>query len=275
MHYAYAGEGSPILFLHGFPAFWFVWEQQLQQFGETNLVIAPDGRGVNLTSKPSEVSSYQIEYLAKDVIELADHLNLDSFVVIGHDWGGALAWEVAKRYPERVSHLIVANSPPYDALMVAFATIEEQRAASEYMTRLKAPTAESRFLDNHCEVLWQVAFGPLVAKGIVHEDARAMYQACWEQPGSMTGFLNWYRANMPEFDEIQADHFKPSEATQITTPTLLLWGEHERAFTRPLLNIIPEYAPNMQLEMISDANHWLFLEQPEIAYQHIMKFINP
>jgi len=210
LHYAHAGEGRPIIFLHGFPAFWYAWHQQLEQFGQTMWAIAPDGRGVNHSSKPDAISAYHIDELALDVAQLADHLEIEQFVLVGHDWGGALAWQVAQNYPDRVSHLIVANAPPVSALHYALATMPEQRAASEYMTRLKAETAETRLLSNECEVLWQVSFEPLRLRGVVDEYDKPHYLNCWQTAGSLTGFLNWDRANVPDFDQIDAEAGKPT-----------------------------------------------------------------
>ncbi|MEM7333792.1 MAG: alpha/beta hydrolase [Chloroflexota bacterium] len=274
LHFAQAGQGYPIIFLHGFPAFWYVWRTQLEQLSQTMWVIAPDGRGVNQSSKPSKISDYHINKLAQDVIQLADYLEVERFVLVGHDWGGAQAWQVAQQYPDRVSHLIVANAPPLSALHFALATMPEQKDASAYMYRLKAHTAESTLLANRCERLWQVSFERLMAAGIFSDHDKAKYLNCWETPGSLTGFLNWYRANISEFDQIDAERHKPNAENQVHTKTLLLWGEHERAFIRPLLKIIPKYAPNVQIVDVPNASHWIHLENPSLFHYLIFKFIS-
>ena len=273
LHFVHQGSGAPIIFLHGFPAFWYVWKDQLAQFGQSIWAIALDGRGVNRSSKPADVASYRIEHLASDVVGLADHLGIEQFALVGHDWGGALAWEVAPRYPQRVSRLVVANAPPWAAFMYALATMPEQREASAYMDRLKADSAESLFLANNCERLWQVSMAPLVANGAYSDEHKDQFIRCWQTPGSLTGFLNWYRANVPEFDEIDEGEFRPNPQNQINTPTLLLWGEHERAFTPALLNIIPNYAPQVEIRHIARANHWIHLEQPQLFYEEVRQFI--
>ena len=273
IHYAHQGSGRPIIFLHGFPAFWYVWAEQLAQFGQSMWAIALDGRGVNQSSKPAELAAYRIEPLAADVVGLADHLGIKQFVLVGHDWGGALAWEVAWRYPQRVSRLVVANAPPWAALMYALATMPEQRDASGYMDRLKAVSAESRLLADNAEVLWQASFAALIANGHYSEEHKDHYIACWQRPGSLTGFLNWYRANVPEFDEIDAEKFRPKPETQINTPTLLLWGEHERAFIPAFLDLIPQYAPQIEIIRVASANHWIHLERPAFFRDAIEEFI--
>lgn len=273
IHFAHCGSGQPIIFLHGFPAFWYVWEAQLAEFGKTMWAIAPDGRGVNRTSKPTAVSAYQIQHLAADVVGLANHLGIEQFALVGHDWGGALAWEVAWRYPERVSRLVVANAPPLTILLYGLATLPEQREASTYMERLKAETAENRFLANNCAVLWQVSFQPLVDRGVYDAQHQAAYRRCWQIPGSLTGFLNWYRANVPPFGEIDVEANRPLSHNQIHTPTLLLWGEHERAFTPELLNLIPQYASQLKIKIVPGTNHWIHLEQPELFKTTVHQFV--
>lgn len=273
IHFAHQGSGRPIIFLHGFPAFWYAWKDQLEQFGQSMWAIAPDGRGVNRSCKPADVDAYRIEILVSDVVGLADHLGIDQFVLVGHDWGGALAWEVAQRYPKRVSKLIVANAPPWAAFMHSLATMPEQREASSYMDRLKAPTAETLFLAENAERLWQVSFAPLVDRGYYSDEHKEHYLKCWQTPGSLAGFLNWYRANVPTFDQIDREKYRPTSNNQIETPTLLLWGEQERAFTRPLLNSIPDYCSQLEIQLISGANHWIHLEQPKRFKTAIEQFI--
>ena len=235
--------------------------------------IAPDGRGVNRSSKPADVSAYQIKNLAADIIGLADHLGIEQFVLVGHDWGGALAWKVAQRYPDRVSHLIVANAPPWAAFMHSLATMSEQRQASEYMDRLKAETAEEVFLANNSERLWEVSFAPLVGRGHYSDEHKEHFLNCWQTPGSLTGFLNWYRANVPSFDEIDVEKYRPNTDNQVKTKTLLLWGEDERAFTRPLLETIPQYCEQLEIQIVPRANHWIHLEQPKLFAEAIQQFI--
>lgn len=271
LHYASSGQGQPIIFLHGFPACWYVWKKQLERFGESFWAIAPDGRGVNLSSKPKRLEEYKIEVLASDVVCLADHLGIERFVLVGHDWGGTVAWQVAKVYPQRVSHLIVLNAPPLDIFLQALALLPEQRSASNYMGRLKASSAETILLAQNCALLWQVSFAEFLRKGIFKESDRAFYIQSWQSSGSLTGFLNWYRANIPDFDSINAVQSKPDHRNNLV-PSLLLWGEQEKAFTRQLLELLINQIPDVDLVFIG-ADHWISLEQPDLFYQLTYDFI--
>ena len=109
--------------------------------------------------------------------------------------------------------------------MYSLATMPEQRQASDYMGRLKAETAEGIFLANNAARLWEVSFAPLVARGHYSNEHKERFLACWQTPGSLTGFLNWYRANVPPFDEIDGEKHRPNLHNRVKTKTLLLWGE--------------------------------------------------
>jgi len=273
LHYASKGQGHAIIFLHGFPACWYVWKPQLKQFGQTFWAIAPDGRGINRSEKPSDLAAYQIDILAADVVGLADQLGIKEFVLVGHDWGGALAWQVAQNYPERVSHLIVLNAPPLAAFLYALATLSEQREASTYINRLKLTGSETALLAENCALLWQ-SFAPFEANGIYDKHDRAYFLTAWQKPEALTGALNWYRANIPVFDEIFAAQYMPNDKNIINTPSLLLWGEHEKAFTKQLLELIPDYVSSLKIIEIPGADHWISIEQPDLLYRYILEFVD-
>src|ERR1035438_5433196 len=112
LHYVSAGKGPLILFLHGFPEFWYEWKNQLAEFGQDHLAVAPDMRGYNLSDKPSEVEQYQVRILIEDVRALAEHLgHKKKFILVGHDWGGAVAWAYAMAHPETLEKLVIVNAP--------------------------------------------------------------------------------------------------------------------------------------------------------------------
>src|SRR5579863_8373274 len=111
MHYVTAGRGPLILFAHGFPEFWYVWREQLNEFGGDYQAVAPDLRGYNLTSKPEGVENYRARHLIEDLRALAAHLGAKRFVLVGHDWGGAVAWGFALAHPELLEKLVIVNAP--------------------------------------------------------------------------------------------------------------------------------------------------------------------
>src|SRR6516165_1464331 len=112
LHYVSAGKGPLILFLHGFPEFWYEWKDQLAEFGKDHLAVAPDMRGYNLSDKPRDLAQYRISVLVEDIRALGEHFAPGKkFVLVGHDWGGAVAWSFAIAHPEMVEKLIIVNAP--------------------------------------------------------------------------------------------------------------------------------------------------------------------
>jgi len=110
-HYVTAGKGKLIIFLHGFPEFWYEWKNQLAEFGRDYQAVAPDMRGYNLSSKPGEVEQYQVKYLVEDLRALAEKLGHKKFILVAHDWGGAVAWAFAMAHPDRLEKLVIINAP--------------------------------------------------------------------------------------------------------------------------------------------------------------------
>src|SRR5271166_2812118 len=111
LHYVTAGTGKLLLFLHGFPEFWYEWKRQLEEFSRDFRVVAPDMRGYNLSSKPAGVDQYKLDFLLEDVRALVQHLGCDKCILAGHDWGGFVAWTFAGLFPDRVEKLIIINAP--------------------------------------------------------------------------------------------------------------------------------------------------------------------
>lgn len=141
LHYASAGRrGAPLmLFVHGFPEFWYAWEAQLAAFGDTHFAVAPDMRGYNLSSKPAEVDAYRPKPLVQDLEQFIAALGYDSAIVVAHDWGGAICWNLAIQHPERVARLVIVNSPHPWVFANALLSDPAQQAASAYMNWLRQP----------------------------------------------------------------------------------------------------------------------------------------
>lgn len=144
LHYAHAGQGPLILFLHGFPEFWYCWKQQLEDLGRDHFAVAPDLRGFNLSEHPAEVKQYKARILIEDVRQLAEHLGHEKFVLVAHDWGGAVAWAYAMAHPQTLSKLIMVNSPHPVTFARELAHNPAQQDASQYMNLLRSDKADRK-----------------------------------------------------------------------------------------------------------------------------------
>lgn len=275
LHYASAGErGKPLmLFVHGFPEFWYEWEAQLAEFGHTHFAVAPDLRGYNLSSKPGDVASYRPRHIVEDLVQFIGALGYDQAIVVAHDWGGAICWNLAIQFPQLVRQLVIINSPHPYLFARALATDPEQQAASAYMNWLRKSGSEKALAANDFALLDRMladADGKPAAW--YTPETRERYHAAWSQPGEegvhpLTGGINFYRASPmrpPGDGEAGPDLAQLDPASFVVrVPTLVIWGERDRALPKSLLNGLEDFVTDLRLERIPDGTHWVIHEQPE------------
>jgi len=276
LHYKRAGEGKLVLFLHGFPEFWRCWEKQLTHFGQDHLAVAPDMRGYNLSDCPPEVRDYRAKGLIEDIRQLARTFTQEKFVLVAHDWGGAIAWGLAIAHPELLSHLVIINSPHPYGFWRELATNPAQQKASEYMLLLRDPKAERVLSENRFERLLKMRFAGR-EEGPALDADREAYVEAWSQPGALTGSLNYYRAS-PLYPPSAADpgaaklKLEPKDFV-VRVPTLVIWGEKDKALLPSILEGIDEVVPGVEVVRVPDATHWVMDEKPDLVNAQIRRFI--
>jgi len=279
LHYVSVGQGKLIMFVHGFPEFWYEWDNQLVEFGRDYQAVAPDMRGYNLSSKPAEIEKYHVKEIIEDLRSLADHLGHEKFIMVAHDWGGAIAWSAAMRHPELLEKLIIINSPHPAVFARELLKNPDQQKASQYMLMLRSAEAERVLSENNFARLMDVLvqFG---SKWEMSEEKRLKYIAAWSQPGALTGSLNYYRVSplyppTSKNDEEQIGSILslPKEMFEIKVPTLVIWGEQDRALLTGNLNGLEEYIEDLVVKKIPDGTHWVIHEQPELVHGLIRDFI--
>ncbi|MBS0337350.1 MAG: alpha/beta hydrolase, partial [Proteobacteria bacterium] len=277
LHYQAAGSGRLVLFLHGFPEFWRCWKRQLEHFGADHLAVAPDMRGYNLSECPADVAQYRAKLLVEDIRQLAAGFTQDKFVLVAHDWGGAVAWSFAIAHPELLSHLIIINSPPPYGFWRELATNPAQQKASDYMLLLRNPKAERVLAENNFERLLKMRFAGR-EEGPALEADRAAYLKAWSQPGALTGSLNYYRAS-PLYPPAPGDagaaklKLDPKDFV-VRVPTLVIWGERDKALLPSILDGIGETVPGVEVVRVPDATHWVMDEKPDLVNAEIRRFIS-
>ena len=277
LHYAHYGKGPLIIFLHGFPEYWDMWKDQLEEFGKDYTAVAPDMRGYNLSSKPQEVSKYKQRYLMEDIRLLAEHLGFKKFILAAHDWGGAVAWTFAMFYPQFLEKLIIVNAPHPATFERELRNNPEQRKASSYMLFFRSKEAEKRLSADNYSFLLNMAFGGLIKSGVLTgEDIKGYIQA-WSQQGALTGGLNYYRAaNVEALENHEEAVKKPALGVllpKITVPTLVIWGEKDTALLTGCIEGLENYITDCTIKRIADASHWIVREKPELVNQLIRDFL--
>jgi pimeloyl-ACP methyl ester carboxylesterase len=263
LHYVEAGAGRPILFLHGFPEFWYAWKHQLDHFAPDHRVIALDQRGYHLSDKPEAVSAYALPVLVEDVRALLDHLGLQKVTLVGHDWGGVVAWAFAMAHAERLDRLVIINAPHPAVFRRELASNPAQQEASRYIGIFRTPQAESLLLANDCAALERIVLADGVAKGYFTPEDRAEYLAAWTQPGAITGGLNWYRAMGAAL---------PGEYI-FATPVLVIWGMKDTALLPGNLDGLDQWVARLHVERVPEADHWIVHQCPELVNRLIREFL--
>ncbi len=318
--HASGAPGRPVLlFLHGFPEGAFIWDELLAHFARPEhggyRCVAPFLRGFGRSSTPAEVEAYRAKHLVRDLAALIalESPNAPLAALVAHDWGGAVAWNLAAARPELMKRLVIINSPHPQTFWRELRQNPAQQAASAYMNFLVRPDAEALLAENDFARLWPFfdlmgasgagaqqqaaaalsdnAIGPGDAAqalalpdgaGWMTDALRAQYRAVWTGDGSrpgagLTGGLNYYRGSplrpAREGDAAAAGVELPPEAFTVKLPTLVLWAMQDSALLPELLSGLQRWVPQMQLERIERATHWVVHEQPARVAASIQRFL--
>lgn len=280
LHHAQAGEpGKPlVLFLHGFPEFWFAWHAQLQEFARDHFAVAPDTRGINLSDKPHGLAAYRAQAIVGDLVELVQALGYRQCVLVGHDWGGALAFALAIARPDLVSRLVILNAVHPWPFARALCHDPAQARASGYMNRFRQPDAAAMLRADDCAWLRRMlSDGDDVAPRWFDAATAARYHEAWTRPGALEAALDYYRASPlhpPTATEPGACAVAiDPDKVQVTMPTLVLWGERDRHLLAVCLEGLERVVPDLHVERFPDASHWIVHEQPDAVNRSIRGFI--
>jgi pimeloyl-ACP methyl ester carboxylesterase len=269
LHVVEAGpkSGPPVILLHGFPEFWYGWRRQIPALAEAGFrVIVPDQRGYNLSDKPKGVRAYNLNELTGDILGLINALEYEKVNLVGHDWGGAVAWALGIRNPERLHRLSIMNVP-HPAVMRRFLQRDiEQFRRSWYAIFFQIPwIPESGMRANH----WRGAERVLRGSGKIHTFANediAKYKQAWSQPNAMTSMINWYRAALRHQPPLPAD-------PRVKIPTLMLWGMKDVALSHRMARPSIDYCDDGKLVLFEDSTHWVQLDAAEQVNKLLIDFI--
>lgn len=265
-HVATAGPatGPLVMMLHGFPEFWYGWRHQMGALADAGFrVAAPDQRGYGQSDKPRGVPSYGLDTLADDVIALAAALGHAEFTVVGHDWGGMVAWHLAGRNPEEVKQTVILNAP-HPATFSSYAfTHPLQFLRSMYVGFFQVPwLPETALRANGCAAL-KMALTGTSNPGTFTEAELVHYQEAWERAGALTAMLNWYRA-MP---------LERLERARIATPLQVIWGDSDTALGKGMAEAGAAWCDQSQVVHLKGATHWLHHERASTVNALLTEFL--
>jgi len=265
LHVVEAGpeDGPLVILLHGFPDFWWGWRHQIEPLAEQGfLVVLLDQRGYNLSDKPPGVDAYSLDALAADVVGLADMYGHSAFRLVGHDWGGIVAWWTAIRFPTRVERLVILNAPHPDVWSLLGRRRFSQAFRSAYVAFFQLPRLPEALLKAGNFMLLRLSLTRTGRPGTFIPDDIERYIQAWAQPGALTAMINYYRAL----------RYKPKGSPRRVHPaTLVIWGTRdlflEQAVAQASLDLC-DHGESLFLE----ATHWIQLEEAKAVNAAAIRF---
>lgn len=269
LHYVEAGAGPLVLLLHGFPEFWYSWRNQIPALAAARFrVLAPDLRGYNESDKPAGVANYDIDVLVGDVVGLIRHAGAQRAHVVGHDWGGGIAWHLAATHPEALDRLVILNAPHPAAFFRELWT-PHQLLKSWYMLFFQLPWLPEWLLRrrNFAFIERMMTHDP-VRPGTFSPEEIDAYKQALAQPGALTATINYYRAAVRRNPRTLSGKLNP-----IDMPTLLIWGERDRYLGLRLTEGLDRWVPNLRVERLPNASHWVQNDAPERVNDLLVDFL--
>jgi pimeloyl-ACP methyl ester carboxylesterase len=257
----------PILFLHGFPESHRTWRHQMVGLADRYFCIAPDQRGYAGSDKPDAVSDYRVSTLVADVFALADAFGLGQFTLVGHDWGGAIAWAAALKQQDRVERLIQCNAAHPYVFQRTLVFDPAQRAASQYITQFRERDIESEVAEKGVAWFFEDQFEHHFKSDALTAEDRAAYIAEWSNPGAIRGMLNWYRASPMQVPKPDAPAvstpFLDAPFPKLLMPTLIIWGMDDPALLPCQLEGLEDHIEDVTIIRVAGAGHFIPWEKPE------------
>ena len=267
LHYVTQGTGPLLLLLHGFPEFWYSWRHQIPVLAEQFTVVALDLRGYNDSDKPKAVTAYAMSELVRDIVGVITGLGYEKCVLVGHDWGGAIAWNVADQHPAKIEKLIVMNCPHPQRFLDALSSSPLQWLRSAYIGLFQIPfLPELVFQANDYQLIAQAFEGMATNHSAITEPDIQAYKTAAAKPGALQAGLNYYR-NLFDFG------LQQQEVNILEVPTLLIWGEDDPAFERALAEDTEDYVRDVQLRFIANCGHWVPQEKPDLVNRYMAEFL--
>lgn len=272
-------DAAPVIFLHGFPESSFTWRYQLSALGERFRVIAPNQRGYFGSDKPDGVAAYAPARLVEDVIALADALGLERFHLVGHDWGGAVAWATALRHAERVEKLVIMNAPHPHVFQRVLFTDRAQRAASQYIRQFRSHGLPQRLRADGLDGFIEAFVAANASRRSHAHVVRAQYLREWSEAGTLEAMLRWYVASpivVPDEAGQVAGAARPAWLDEpfprIAVPVLVLWGMQDPILLPVLLEGLEDLVARLEIVSL-DVGHFPSWEAPDAVNGALARFL--
>ena len=279
MNVALAGpeDAPPVILVHGFPESHRTWREIGARLGDRFRLVMPDLRGFGESDRPQDVQAYATDTLVADIFALADALGIDRFALVGHDWGGAIAWAAALRGNPRIERLAIINSPHPLIFQKSLIDDEAQRAASQYMRAFRNPGMEAGIEAMGFDTFFEKSFSKHVDLKLISADERRIYIEQWSRPGALTAMLNWYRSSQVAVPAVGENAAMPSwverGVPKLKIPVLVIWGLEDKALLPIQLERIGEVGDDVEVVPLKGIGHFAPWEAPDQVADALAPFL--
>jgi pimeloyl-ACP methyl ester carboxylesterase len=279
MNVALAGseDAPPVILIHGFPESHRTWREIATRLGDRFRLVMPDLRGFGDSDRPQDVAAYATDALIADIFALADALEIDRFTLVGHDWGGAIAWATALRGNPRIEQLAIVNSPHPVIFQKSLIEDEAQRAASQYMRAFRNPGMEAGIARMGVDAFFEKNFSKHVDLKLISPEERQIYIDQWSRPGALTAMFNWYRSSqvvVPEVGEAAAmPAWVERGVPRLKIPVRIIWGLEDKALLPIQLDGIGEVGDDVEIFPLKGVGHFAPWEAPDQVADALTPFL--
>jgi pimeloyl-ACP methyl ester carboxylesterase len=268
-------ENPALILLHGFPESHRTWREIAPRLQDNFFLVMPDQRGFAGSDRPQDIDAYKTELLVDDIFALANTFGLDAFALVGHDWGGAIAWSAALRGDSRLTRLAIVNAPHPVVFQTSLIESADQRAASQYITAFRTPGFEQVVEANGYDWFFERTFSVDVSK--IPQAEKQQYIAEWSQPGGFTAMLNWYRAAKvivpPPGVTVPLPDWLLRAFPKVKIPTLVVWGMMDTALLPMQLDGLDALVEDLHIVRLPDAGHFAPWEAGEEVARALRPFL--
>ncbi|MEB3231035.1 MAG: alpha/beta hydrolase [Leptolyngbyaceae bacterium] len=274
LHCVTQGEGELVVLLHGFPEFWYSWRHQIPALARHFKVVVPDLRGYNDSDKPQ--TGYDLDTLSQDIQGLIHGMGYTKAHIVGHDWGGAIAWHLAQTFPQSIQRLAILNAPHPQQFMRELLSNMDQLRRSWYVLAFQIPNLPEWMIRlNLKNFLKNMLRDQAVRKGAFSRSDTEIYQAALEKPGALAAAIAYHRQLLSPQAWLQSFNLGRT-VLPVTAPTLVLWGEDDGLLSHRLTEGLEQLiAAPFQLKLIPQCGHWIQQEVPQTVNRELLQFLCP
>ena len=270
-------DAPPVILIHGFPESHRTWREIAARLGDRFRLIMPDLRGFGESDRPQDVADYATDTLIADIFALADALEIDRFALVGHDWGGAIAWAAALRGDPRIERLAIVNSPHPLIFQKSLIEDEAQRAASQYMRAFRNPGMEAGIEAMGFDSFFDKSFSKHVDLKLISPEERQNYIEQWSRPGALTAMLNWYRSSQVVVPAVGENAAMPGwverGVPRLNIPVRVIWGLEDKALLPIQLEGIGEVGDEVEVFPLKGVGHFAPWEAPDQVADALAPFL--